>query len=508
MRHLGMLALTGLLAGGMATGIALAQKPPASDAPPSAGKPAPAPAPAPGPSGKLAPSTPAPPSAPPAVPAPAPAPGPSGKLAPSTPAPQATIPANEPAAIGRLRRLLGPDTTLVYDNAEVTDPARGTVRLSGVTLTAHGKPTRIESLTLDDLRDDGLGEAVARNLTQQDGTTSISLERAQIAGLTVRAPAPGEPRRPDLVTLDALRLEGLRVQDGDKSDIRIAQAALEDYGSGRQSRASLSGLEMRLKPGEAVDQLRLARVVLRGLDLARLATAAASDQPPPLAGRMAFEMEELTASNGGRAVGSLASLRLSSDQPESGTGTGTLALRALRIEPLPGLGSWMQRLGYPFLLFDVTADSRYDPTGGRLDLTTFSLAGRDMGTLALAMVLEGVSIGAMQRQDTSQVRLAGAALRYIDQSLFGRVLAQQAREGGMSEAQLREQYANMIAGALAAPALTPVREAVQRFIRGQAHEVELTLRPPRPVPLDELRRNPPTNPAEAAQRFGLGATAR
>ena len=30
--------------------------------------------------------------------------------------------------------------------AEVTDPARGTVRLSGVTITADGKPLRIETL--------------------------------------------------------------------------------------------------------------------------------------------------------------------------------------------------------------------------------------------------------------------------------------------------------------------------------------------------------------------------
>jgi hypothetical protein len=512
MRHLGRLALAGLLM----SGLALAQKPPPSNAPqaPTAAKPPPAPAPAPGPgpapSGK--------PDAPPATPAPAPSdkfagpslgPSPAPEAAPPpTAVPGVPAPLDEPTAVGRLRRLLGPDATLTYGNVEVTDPARGTVRLSGVTITADDTPTRIETLTLDDLRDDGLGEADARNLTRRDGDTSLSIERAQVAGLTVRAPAPGEPRQPDLVTLDSLRFEGVRVQDGDASDFRLAQAALEDYGPGRQSRISLSGLELRLKPGEWVDQVRLERAVLRGMDLATIGTAAANDQPLPLAGRFTLELEDMAASHNGQPVGSLGSLRMSSDQPESGTGTGTLALRALRVDPMPGLDRVLQGLGYPFLLFDLTADSRYDPASGRLELTSLSLAGRDLATLALAMTLDGAGAEALLQQDFSDLRLVSAGLRLIDQSLFSRVLAQQSRERQIPAAQLRQQYASIAAGALSAPALTAVREAVQRFIRGQAQEVELTLRPPRPVALQELQQNPPANPAEAAQRLGLGAVAR
>jgi Zn-dependent protease len=63
-------------------------------------------------------------------------------------------------------------------------------------------------------------------------------------------------------------------------------------------------------------------------------------------------------------------------------------------------------------------------------------------------------------------------------------------------------------GLLAQPALAQVREAVQRFIRGQAREIEVTLHPTQPVALMELQQRPPSNPADAVARLGLGAVAR
>ncbi len=510
MRHLGKLALASLLAGGLALGVAEAQKPPPAGTPtPPSSKPAPAPPPAPGPAvpGKLPapqPPTPGAPATPPGTPGPQTVPPAPRAQAPSVPAP-----IDEPTAVGRLRSLLGADIALAYTRAEVTDPARGTVRLSGVTITSNGKPIRIETLALDDLREDGLGEADARNLTYQDGTTTFTLERAQIAGLTVRAAAAGQSRTPDLVTLDSLRVGGLLVRDGTETELRLAQSALEDYGPGRQTRFSLSGLAMRLKPGGPVQGLTLSRAVLRGMDIATIATTMARNQQPPMAGRLALELQELTATGANNAaLGSIGSVRLVSDQPSDGVGVGSFALRALRLNPIGESAPWMQRLGYGVLLFDLTADSRFDPATGRMDLTSMSLVGRDIGTLALAFSGDGAATAAMQRGDFAGLRLISAGLRYIDQGLVGRLLAQQARESNTPEAQLREQYANMAGGALAQPALSAVREAVQRFIRGQAREVEVTLHPAQPVPLMELAQRPPASPADAAARLGLGAVAR
>lgn len=494
-------AMAGVLASGLAAGLALAQKPPPAGAPepPRSAKPGPAPAPAPGgkppPLAEAPPAQPAPPPAPPAPP----------------PAPRAEVPppppADEPAVVARLRRLLGPGTALTYRNAEVTDPARGSVRLAGVSITpSGGRPMRMDSLVLDDLRDDGLGEAEARNLELRDGETTLRVSVARIAGLTVRAPAAGQPQRPDLVTLDTLRLEGVVVDQGQEGSFRLTEAALQDYGPGRQTAITLNGMELRLKPGEAVERVTLRRAALRGADLARIATALAADQPPPTTGRMVVEVEEIAASAGGRPVGSLAAFRLSSDQPETGMGSGTLALRALRLEAAGALADGMRRLGYPFLQFDLTADSRYDPQGGRLELGSISLSGRDMATLAIASVLEGASASAMQRQDMSGLRLVSAGLRLIDQGLLGKLLASQARETRQSEQQLRAQWSAMAATMLASPGLAQLREAVQKLIGGQARELALTLAPAEPLRLDEF--STLADPEAAARRLGLSAVAR
>ncbi len=526
MRHMGKLALASLLAGGLAWGGAEAQKPPpaGSPAPPSS-KPAPAPPPAQGPAvpgkppaGGAPPTTPQTPGSPPSQsPGGQPPQSPGGQppqspggQPPRAQAPNATPPIDEPTAVGRLRSLLGTDATLAYTGAEVTDPARGTVRLSGVTITPRGdQPIRIETLALDDLRDDGLGEADARKVTVRDGNTNVVLERVQLAGLNVRNPAAGQPRTPDLVALDSLRVEGFVLGNTDGSGLRVDQATLEDYGPGRQTRLALGGMTLQIQPNQPVQRVTLRRAVVRGLDIATVATAASRNQPPPTAGRIALEVEEAAAIGpGGRSLGGLGSFRVTSDQPENGVGIGSIALRAFRLEPVPGTDVWMQRLGYTSLLFDLTADSRYDPAGGRIDLTSMSLVGRDMGTLSLAFSGDGASTAAMQRGDFAGLRLISAGLRYIDQGLVGRLIGQQARSSNTPEPQLREQYANMAGGALAQPALTPVREALQRFIRGQAREVEVTLHPAQPVAIMELQQRPPANPADAAARLGLGAVAR
>ena len=88
------------------------------------------------------------------------------------------------------------------------------------------------------------------------------------------------------------------------------------------------------------------------------------------------------------------------------------------------------------------------------------------------------------------MRLVSAALRYVDQSLYGRYVRQQAREMRVSEQEARNQQAEtaeMMLGALGkGPGLDAVRQAVGRFLRGEAREVEITLRPAEPVAFSEF----------------------
>ena len=68
----------------------------------------------------------------------------------------------------------------------------------------------------------------------------------------------------------------------------------------------------------------------------------------------------------------------------------------------------------------------------------------------------------------------------------------------------------MAGGALAqqgAAGLDPIRDAVQRFIRGQAQTVEIRMNPPQPIKFSDVQGAPP-NPAAAQRMFGISAEAR
>jgi hypothetical protein len=369
-------------------------------------------------------------------------------------------------------------------------------------------------LTLGGLREDGVAEAMARDLTMSDDEATVTLARLQLAGLAVQRPDRGQPLLPDQFTLESLRLEGLGVRAKDGTVVTLADTTLEEYGPGRPARLALTGLEVRPPPGQPVEQVRLGRLAMRGMDLAGLLAAAVAKQVPPRpTGRFALEAEDLAIGAPSRPMGGMASLRLAGEAGGGGPESASLAVRGVRVEPFPGLGEWLRRFGYQSLLLDLTMEGRYEPQSGLLSVSSLSLAGRDIGALGLSYVVDGMTPDATQRQDYAAVRLISATLRYADQSLLGRVMREQAREAGVPEQRLREQYAAMAGGLLTQPGragsgLDPIREAVTRFIRGQAQELTLTAQPPSPLAIGQLQAGPPGSAAEAQRIFGLSATAR
>jgi hypothetical protein len=511
MKRLGRLALAAVLALG---GPAAAQvKPPVAGGgapaapdkfaapPPPSGAPQAAQPPA---DKFVAPSPPAPtPALPDASPAPRAAPPPR-RAAPNAPPP---VPANEPAAVARLRALLGPDTALAYRSAESLDPARGSVRLLGVSMDGRGRRVTMEELTLDGLRDDGVGEATARTVAMRDSRSNATIARLRLAGLSVQRPPPGAEFRPDMVRLDALRIEGLRMTGN--SDATIAEFSVEEYGAGRVGRLSMSGFDIRVP--RSGNRVAVARAALRGMDLAAgLAALVASEAPPRAQGSYGLEVEGLSVRDGNRPLGGFGTLRVSAEVPASGLETGSLALRDLRIEPFPGFAQWLRRFGYEALTADLSAESRYDRVSGRVELTSLSLSGREIAALGLSMVLDGMTPKAAERRDHTALRLVSATLRYVDQSLYGRYVRQQARETRVPEAQVRDEQAemaDMMLGSLGkGPGVDALRDAVGRFLRGEARGVEVTARPAVPLAFDEFGPGPPD--AALLGRLGLGASAR
>ncbi len=159
---------------------------------------------------------------------------------------------------------------------------------------------------------------------------------------------------------------------------------------------------------------------------------------------------------------------------------------------------------------EISAATVHDASTGRIEVNNLTIAARQAGTLTFSVTLDGVTAERMQASDFSQARLISAALGYADDSLFGRFLAMQSAQANTPVPQLREQFAAMVGGVLSQPgavALDPIREAVLSFIRGQAQSVQIQVKPPQPIGVEEMQSVPPS-PAEMQRVLGVTATAR
>jgi hypothetical protein len=419
-------------------------------------------------------------------------------------------PANEPAAVARFRSLLGPGVRLTYGNAQALDAAGEQVRMSGVVLEREGKRATADEVTLNGLRNDGVAEAVIRGFATTEDGTQVRVAMVRIAGLTVPRDGSGAPPQPEQVRLESLRVEG--VETSGAATVRLATASFENWVAGQPARFSLEGLEVsRIEDAGMVDAVRLARFAFSGVDIASLMGAVIrQDRPSSLVGRAAMEMDGLELAGGGRPVGRMTEMRIAADVTKpDGSGTGTLAFRGIRVEATPIIAAWLTRFGYQAIDADITSATAYDGGSGRIEVGDISLAVREAGTLSLAVTLDGLTQERLQANEFDAARLISFAVRYADASLFQRFIAAQARESRTPEPQLREQMAAMAGGALSQPGaqgLDPVRDAVQRFIRGQARTIEIRANPPQPLGMADAQRVPP-NPVEAQRRLGITATA-
>ncbi|MBL6458800.1 hypothetical protein JMJ55_26060 [Belnapia sp. T6] len=527
MRRLRRLGVPGALVALLGGGVALAQtKPPPLGAPaPQAGgkfappsAPIPAPAPAAPQVDKFATTpppvaTPAPPpvaadkfgAQPPAAAAPAPAPTPPAV------APAPSVPANEPPALGQLRALLGPGVTLTY--ASATDTA-GAIRLQDAVLQQpDGQRITAQQLLLRQPRADGItgAEAQGLTLTDKDGTVT-AIARMELRDFAVQRPAPGTELRPDQMSLGFLRLESLAVQGS--RPVAVGDVTLQNYRAGQAGQFSLGALDVLVpEGGGVVDRVKIGRIAVEGVDLAgTLAALAAKGSPPPPRGAYAAAVEGVTLTQGDVPVGSLGAFRMTGAPAQGGSGpdTGRVTLEALRVEPSPTIAPWLQRLGYQALTGDLSAETRFDTTAGRLELVGLLLGIRDAGALGLSVTLEGVAPEGAPQDRFQGARLAGFALRYLDQSLLGRLAAAEARDSRRPERQVRDGWASQAAGAMGGGvgAVAPVLAAVQRLLRGQAQEVTITVKPPKPIPVNDLAGAAMGGPEEVQRALGITATAR
>lgn len=371
-----------------------------------------------------------------------------------------------------------------------------------------------------------LDQAELRDAAQQ---VQLSLGRVALENWT-----PGRPTSLAVAALEMTTpadgsLLGLRLATLEASGIdaaRTLQAVMENRQTpdplpGQPQRAQLAGLDVSLDgvPVVALGRFSTEAALEQGIVSAAMLLDGLRVTPPrgqaewlEMLGYQAIAGEAEMRAAAPRAGGRLevAPLRIALQQ----AGTLALTLRAENMPATPAEGS------------------EIDP----------------MGTLA-----------ALAAGQLGQVTLS-----YRDQGLFGRVLAMQARQQRIPEARLREQWAQMAlsmpipgaeppppargragparpapqapapqgaapgqppakakigiaappaAAAPAAPAaadgdpFAPMRQALAAFIR-QPGTLEITLRPPRPLPFGEMAAMAGEPPGETIRRLGLSVTHR
>lgn len=411
----------------------------------------------------------------------------------------------EPAAVGQLRRMLGAGVTLAYGSATATD-VQGGAALTAVVLTKGAETIRIANARLEGLRDDGIARLSLRDIQIAGGQHSATLDQLDLEGLTVRRQPGGAPPKPTDVSADLLRMENWR-SAGD-TPVNIGAINVENFGGGRPGSVNVTALEVGVRGAGPVERVAVARIAVSGLDAAEILSAIMDQRPPAtLPGRSSLDIESVTVSQGSNVLGRLGAFSMRGEVAPGRPNTGSLAIRGLEVNPAPPHAEWMQRLDYTSLRAEARMEATHDTTTGVLDMPVFSIELRDAGELSLAFRVDNVREN-MDQRSAQNVRLISARLRYADLSLFRRWVRTAAQREGTPENAFRQRLAQQAAAALSGPNLASARDAVQRFLNGQATVLELAANPTAPLSMEMVQRKPQRDFAGWQNMFGLTLTAR
>ncbi len=441
-----------------------------------------------------------------AAPAPAPAPAPAARW-PALP-PRL---AQEPPALERLRRLLGAEVELGYLAAAQEGEV---LTLTGADVRSGGDRFQIERLVLDNPSAEGLRRGEARGIRGEMDGGPFTLAELDLEALSLLALRPGQPsdqRDPDQVAIGGVRFAGFELEG--EARVALREFVLTGWQRGQSGRVGFQGLLVRLPAGSPMDEVRVDRAGVEGLDIAAMMTAAVRSTTPPAppAGRQAYRVDGVTVQRGGQTLGGLGRIVVEGQTQADGAAAGRLTVHDAALEHFPEVAAALDAVGLRRLSMELSIEASWTPRNGRLELPALAFGVRDLGAIALGWVMEGVDPGGAM-SDPNRVRLYEARLRYADQSLYERALREQAQRERTTPERIRQQHAQMI-GAFLTPArpdpeVDAVRSALLRFVGGQAREIEINLRPARAVTMMELQPLLGAGPSEVVRGLGITAVAR
>ncbi len=443
---------------------------------------------------------------------------------------------------------------------EITEAAR--LLVGGFPIPPRGEPFTPDSIQFEALELEGvrnsragqggftLGRVVARDYQRAFAGTPGTLGSGTLEGFELRGGLPGTPDvrigrvalanmafpdfragSPDARVFRAgeMTVEALSMRDTAKDmAMELPRLTLRDWLPGRMTTLAVEGASFagdfgQMGPG----RLRLGRIAASGIDAATtLAAVMDGIQPPdPPAGvQQLMAVEGIEVEAGGGPLFTLGRLATEGTIDAQKLATASLVLEALRVTIPRGSAAALEGMGFREVVGGMEMRAEGSRESGAARISPWRISWQEAGVLTLEAALANFPVAAPgEKVDTAEqlgryaaAQLGAATLRFQDQGLLGRFLAQQARQQRVPEARLREQWAQMalsmpIPGAPSGQAkgqaqvadpFQPMRQAIASFIR-QPGTLELALRPPQPVAFAEMAGLGAAGPAGAVQTLGL-----
>ena len=197
----------------------------------------------------------------------------------------------------------------------------------------------------------------------------------------------------------------------------------------------------------------------------------------------------------------------------------------------------MQELGYTTLKMSAELVYRYEEATKTFNLAKLEFDAADMGTMALAFKLSGLSPEDIKKameppppqppgestvpkpggRDSvaamgllARLNLVSADLAYRDKSILGRVIKREAQRKQTDEASIRAQYRALLIGLRDEQADPLAKEAIDALIAflDNPGELLIEVRPPTPLNILAVGAMAASNPAQLRTLLGIKITAR
>jgi hypothetical protein len=358
------------------------------------------------------------------------------------------------------------------------------------------------------------------------GSAPLTIRQIVLDGLSgrpfIRPPTPPNRSAPDFqadagsaLSFQAFNVAAIDLVDPAAGHFALSKIGIDGYDAGQSGGMRIEGMDFAATRIKVPVTFSLADIVLGAADLRPLLTALANS-----AGQDPRERQQALAAAYGEShlaridvdglalkispgprIG-LTSMHAESKQMPDGVRDGTGALRGLSIAAddttlPPESHLLMERFGTDRIVLDEDTAGAFNTESGHLNLQKLDMTLRDLAGLHMAASLDGFDRVAMRstdpavrRQAIGKITINHVALEYDDHSLIGRIIGTIAQARNVSPEDLLALAARPLMSLnMLVPDQPDAGAQVTSFLE-HPHVLRITLDPPAPVSIEQLRTVP------------------